>query len=150
MSELTKEQIARHVEAVESFFKKTEGDCQRCGHLYYSPDTIIADYRQRAAEWEDEARKLREENARLKAIIAKQLVEEDGLGMEVTYVAVLKEKLGETQLHHDRSMKRLEHENARLRTALKRYTYCPHVGVACAAECEKTASEALGGNVADK
>lgn len=58
-----------------------------------------------------------------------------------------------------RENEKLREENARLRAALERYTYCPHVGVACLAECEKIAREALapaaaaaksGGNVADK
>ena len=48
-------------------------ECVRCGGMYYDPKTMIEDYRQRAAEWEevamDTARELAEalaQNAQLR------------------------------------------------------------------------------------
>lgn len=43
--------------------------CKRCGHLFYSPDTIIEDYRQRSAEWEEIAKRHETEVKRLRDIL---------------------------------------------------------------------------------
>lgn len=38
-------------------FPPKSPDCPRCGDMFYHPKTVIEDYRQRAAEWEDIAKR---------------------------------------------------------------------------------------------
>lgn len=42
--------------------------CPRCSHLFYNPDTLIADAKDRAAEWEEIAKEREKEITRLKEL----------------------------------------------------------------------------------
>lgn len=46
--------------AAAAFLPK-DPDCPRCGDLFYHPKTIIEDHRQRSAEWEEIAKKYKDE-----------------------------------------------------------------------------------------
>ncbi len=49
------------IEAAYAEGKAQSGKCERCGDLFYHPKTLIEDQKQRAAEWEDIAKKAQSE-----------------------------------------------------------------------------------------